>query len=261
MTTGWSAEMLIPWYIAPMAQGQGRQAHVPHLPRPRDRQHRRTRGVAGGELRAPALPVRLHADRSARVQPGADRDHALRVGACTTTSRESENFDAGADIFWKPNGQFQLTATINPDFGQVESDDIVVNFSANETFFSDKRPFFTENQGPFEFTTPSDFSQLRLHAPRRRPGRRRQRRGRHHRGGQGQRQLRRDQLRRVRWPRKPIEVGRTFRALRLTPRLRQAERRHDGHAGGAPVFRSHRHGGRLRPELAPEPEAGTSRTA
>jgi hypothetical protein len=70
------------------------------------------------------------------------------------------NFDAGADILWKPNSQFQLTATINPDFGQVESDDIVVNFSANETFFSDKRPFFTENQGPFEFTTPSDFSQL-----------------------------------------------------------------------------------------------------
>src|SRR5207253_3797903 len=68
--------------------------------------------------------------------------------------------DAGADIFWKPNGQMQLTATINPDFGQVESDNLVVNFSANETFFSDKRPFFTENQGIFEFGTPSDFSQL-----------------------------------------------------------------------------------------------------
>ena len=49
---------------------------------------------------------------------------------------------------------------MNPDFGQVESDDLVVNFSATETFISDKRPFFTENQGIFEFTTPSDFSQL-----------------------------------------------------------------------------------------------------
>ena len=68
--------------------------------------------------------------------------------------------DTGVDILWKPNGQMQLTATINPDFGQVESDNLVVNFSANETFFSDKRPFFTENQGIFEFTTPSDFSQL-----------------------------------------------------------------------------------------------------
>ena len=52
------------------------------------------------------------------------------------------------------------TATVNPDFGQVESDDLVVNFDATETFISDKRPFFTENQGIFEFTTPSDFSQL-----------------------------------------------------------------------------------------------------
>jgi hypothetical protein len=49
---------------------------------------------------------------------------------------------------------------VNPDFGQVESDDLVVNFDATETFISDKRPFFTENQGIFEFTTPSDFSQL-----------------------------------------------------------------------------------------------------
>ena len=66
----------------------------------------------------------------------------------------------GVDVFWKPNGQMQLTATVNPDFGQVESDDLVVNFDATETFISDKRPFFTENQGIFEFTTPSDYSQL-----------------------------------------------------------------------------------------------------
>jgi len=68
--------------------------------------------------------------------------------------------DGGLDVFWKPNGQVQLTATVNPDFGQVESDDLVVNFDATETFISDKRPFFTENQGIFEFTTPSDYSQL-----------------------------------------------------------------------------------------------------
>ena len=73
---------------------------------------------------------------------------------------KSSDGDAGVDVFWKPNGQTQLTATVNPDFGQVESDDLVVNFSATETFISDKRPFFTENQGIFEFTTPSDFSQL-----------------------------------------------------------------------------------------------------
>ncbi|MGH9141533.1 MAG: DUF5916 domain-containing protein, partial [Vicinamibacterales bacterium] len=69
-------------------------------------------------------------------------------------------FTEGADLFWKPNGQFQLTATLNPDFGQVESDDLVVNFSATETYFSDKRPFFTENQGIFDFGLLDDNSQL-----------------------------------------------------------------------------------------------------
>ncbi|MET0936297.1 MAG: DUF5916 domain-containing protein, partial [Luteibacter sp.] len=70
------------------------------------------------------------------------------------------SFQEGADILWKPNGQTQLTATINPDFGQVESDDLVVNFSPEETFFTDKRPFFTENQGIFDFSLLDDYSQL-----------------------------------------------------------------------------------------------------
>ena len=36
-----------------------------------------------------------------------------------------------------------LDATINPDFGQVEADPAVVNLSNFETFFSERRPFFT----------------------------------------------------------------------------------------------------------------------
>lgn len=63
-------------------------------------------------------------------------------------------YKTGVDIFWKPSPNFQLSATVNPDFGQVESDDLVVNFDAIETFFGDKRPFFTENQSIFALTTP-----------------------------------------------------------------------------------------------------------
>ena len=39
---------------------------------------------------------------------------------------------------------------MNPDFGQVESDEVVVNFSAFETFYSDRRPFFAENNNLFD---------------------------------------------------------------------------------------------------------------
>jgi hypothetical protein len=41
--------------------------------------------------------------------------------------------------------------TINPDFGQVEADPSVVNLSAYETFFSEKRPFFIEGNNITNF--------------------------------------------------------------------------------------------------------------
>jgi uncharacterized protein DUF5916 len=44
-----------------------------------------------------------------------------------------------------------LDATINPDFGQVEVDPAVVNLSAFETFFPERRPFFVEGSGTFGF--------------------------------------------------------------------------------------------------------------
>ncbi|MEO7040682.1 MAG: DUF5916 domain-containing protein [Gemmatimonadaceae bacterium] len=58
---------------------------------------------------------------------------------------------AGADVkYGLPRG-LTLTATANPDFGQVEVDPAVVNLSAFETFFPEKRPFFLEGSDIFEF--------------------------------------------------------------------------------------------------------------
>ena len=55
----------------------------------------------------------------------------------------------GAEIFYNSGTGKQINATINPDFGQAESDDVVINFSAQETFYSEKRAFFNENQSLF----------------------------------------------------------------------------------------------------------------
>ena len=44
-----------------------------------------------------------------------------------------------------------LDLTVNPDFGQVELDPAVVNLTAFETSFSEKRPFFIEGSGLFGF--------------------------------------------------------------------------------------------------------------
>jgi len=69
---------------------------------------------------------------------------------------EHTRLKAGADINWKASPNLWLSATLNPDFGQVESDELVVDFSAIETVFTDKRPFFTENQGIFDLRTPAN---------------------------------------------------------------------------------------------------------
>lgn len=46
-------------------------------------------------------------------------------------------------------GASTLSATVNPDFGQVEADPAVLNLSVFETFFPEKRPFFLEDSRVF----------------------------------------------------------------------------------------------------------------
>jgi hypothetical protein len=57
----------------------------------------------------------------------------------------------GGDVRYGLPGGLTLTATINPDFGQVEVDPAVVNLTAFETFFPEKRPFFLEGSDVFQF--------------------------------------------------------------------------------------------------------------
>ncbi len=57
----------------------------------------------------------------------------------------------GGDLKYGLPGGLTLSATINPDFGQVEVDPAVVNLSAFETSFPEKRPFFLEGSDVFAF--------------------------------------------------------------------------------------------------------------
>jgi len=57
----------------------------------------------------------------------------------------------GGDLNLGITSNLTLTATLNPDFGQVEADPAVVNLSAFETFFSERRPFFNEGLDAFRF--------------------------------------------------------------------------------------------------------------
>ena len=81
--------------------------------------------------------------------------HSLNLKSPDDTIATNDT-KVGLDFIWRPNSNTQLTGAINPDFGQVESDDLVVNFSAFETFVTEKRPFFTENQALFDSTQPNE---------------------------------------------------------------------------------------------------------
>jgi hypothetical protein len=56
---------------------------------------------------------------------------------------------AGLDMKWGVTSNLTLDATVNPDFGQVEVDPAVVNLTAFETFYDEKRPFFIEGSQIF----------------------------------------------------------------------------------------------------------------
>lgn len=64
---------------------------------------------------------------------------------------QSQKVSAGVDVKYGITPNLTLDATVNPDFGQVEADPSVVNLSAFETFFQEKRPFFIEGTGLYSF--------------------------------------------------------------------------------------------------------------
>jgi hypothetical protein len=64
----------------------------------------------------------------------------------------SQRVAFGTDLRVAVASNLTLTATVNPDFGQVEADPAVLNLSAFETFFPEQRPFFVEGNGLFQFS-------------------------------------------------------------------------------------------------------------
>src|SRR2546423_9757389 len=55
---------------------------------------------------------------------------------------QKSNVTIGGDVKYRVASNLTLDATVNPDFGQVEADPAVLNLSAYESFFDERRPFF-----------------------------------------------------------------------------------------------------------------------
>jgi Domain of unknown function (DUF5916)/Carbohydrate family 9 binding domain-like len=66
-------------------------------------------------------------------------------------SGKLSKLNGGLDAKIGVTNNMTMDLTINPDFGQVEADPSVVNLSAYETFFAEKRPFFIEGNNITNF--------------------------------------------------------------------------------------------------------------
>ncbi|HEY0971048.1 MAG TPA: DUF5916 domain-containing protein [Gemmatimonadales bacterium] len=97
--------------------------------------------------------VGLGAPRRLEVLPYVSAKAVRAPGSSLNPFYESTDLTpaVGGDVRMGLPGGLTLTGTINPDFGQVEVDPAVVNLTAFETFFPEKRPFFLEGSDVFSF--------------------------------------------------------------------------------------------------------------
>ena len=98
----------------------------------------------------------IHPEREFELMPyGVARSDVATHYDTTDPFAKSmrSNIDGGLDVKYGLSSNLTFTGTINPDFGQVEVDPAVVNLSQFETFFPEKRPFFTEGAQMFRFGT------------------------------------------------------------------------------------------------------------
>ncbi|HEX9562789.1 MAG TPA: DUF5916 domain-containing protein [Gemmatimonadaceae bacterium] len=92
----------------------------------------------------------ISSDRRLEVTPYVVTKNVQRIMP-NDAYRRDQQLTVGGDLKLGLTPNVTLDATVNPDFGQVEADPAVVNLTAFETFYSERRPFFVEGTGLYQF--------------------------------------------------------------------------------------------------------------
>ncbi len=152
---GWSAEFYLPWSQVAMPKHEGQRRMGLYVSRKLSAKDQRwsvpTLPPTASRFISAFRPIHLEG-----VDPKQQWSLFPYAAATQNEVEDGLTFKAGADVFWRPSTNFQLTATLNPDFGNVEADDVDVNLTAFETFFPEKRLFFVEGREIFDTTPRSD---------------------------------------------------------------------------------------------------------
>jgi len=145
---GWSAEMFFPWSMMnmPVVKGKRKIGFVAT----RQVSHKNERYQwPGHPYSSSRFLSAFNEIQVGGVQPVAQTAVIPFVAATMDEANDDDDVRVGMDLAWKPSPKLELTATLNPDFGAVEADDVVLNLTAFETFFPEKRLFFLEGNEVF----------------------------------------------------------------------------------------------------------------
>jgi hypothetical protein len=93
---------------------------------------------------------------------GTTLDNTSEMRNQSLKNRFDGFWNMGLDMKMDISSNMTLTATVNPDFGQIEADPAVVNLTEFETYYTEKRPFFIENRTLFERTGTNYFYSRRI---------------------------------------------------------------------------------------------------
>jgi Domain of unknown function (DUF5916)/Carbohydrate family 9 binding domain-like len=88
--------------------------------------------------------------RNIEVTPYAVTRNQQAPGSGAPYTRQ-QKLTLGGDVKIGLTPNITLAASVNPDFGQVEADPGVLNLTAFENFFAERRPFFVEGTGLYQF--------------------------------------------------------------------------------------------------------------
>ena len=146
---GWYAEIFIPWSVAPMKAQEGNIRKVKlSFWRMVANEWRVNTSIKGNPRQEKFMS--LFHEMNFNNYSISKIDFFPFINVTEDRVLEEIETKTGAEIFWKIDSGKQLNMALNPDFGQVESDELVVNFTSSETFYADKRPFFSENNALFD---------------------------------------------------------------------------------------------------------------
>lgn len=156
---GWSVELLLPWSMMNLRKVDGPRTIGFAVSRQVSHANQRYQWP-GYPYTSSQFVTALNTIEVSGVQP---RQQFSVIPFSSTTidhARSDDEARVGADISWRPSPKLELTANAYPDFGAVEADDVVLNLTAFETFFPEKRLFFLEGSEVFESTPRSSFSNI-----------------------------------------------------------------------------------------------------